>query len=531
MRGVEPHLPAGASDAVDGTASRAGDEDVARRTWDRDVTVWAPEGTAEVADRLGWLDIASRTRAHLDELGEFVDGVVADGYTDVVLLGMGGSSLAPEVFRLVHPDADGLRLHVLDTTEPVQVKKVADAVDLDRTLFLYSSKSGGTIEPNSLFRHFWALQGDGAHYAAVTDPDTALGALAEEHSFRKVFVNDPDIGGRYSALSWFGIVPAALLGVDVAAALAVAVEAEGECGPDVAAGENPGLWLGAAVGALAREGRDKLTFVIDAPLESFGLWVEQLVAESTGKHGRGILPVADEPLVAPDRYGDDRIFVHLRDTDAPDPGHEAAVRALADAGHAVIVVDSHRDGLARLMFVAEFAIAVAGWALEINPFDQPNVQEAKDATNAVLESGPPELPDGELGEVLDGLAPPGYVAIMGYLPYEEATDAAVGRLREALIDRHGVATTWGYGPRFLHSTGQYHKGGPESGRFLQLVHDADADLEVPGKPFGLRQLIDAQADGDLQTLRSHGLPAVRVRLDAADLSGSIDALTARVREA
>ena len=262
-----------------------------------------------------------------------------------------------------------------------------------------------------------------------------------------------------------------------------------------------------------------------APIASFGLWVEQLVAESTGKQGRGILPVADEPLLAPDAYGQDRVFLHLRNTDEPDARHDEQIAALAEAGHPTIIVQARGpDDLGRVFFLSEFATAVVGWVLEINPFDQPNVQQAKDATKRVLEGGAPELEDGDLGELLDGLEPPGYLAIMGYLPYSDEIEAAAARLREKLIAKHHVATTYGYGPRFLHSTGQFHKGGPPVGRFLQLVHDADADADIPGEEFGFRTLISAQADGDLQTLRDHGLETVRVRLNAGDLPGSIDAL-------
>jgi hypothetical protein len=443
---------------------------------------------------------------------------------------MGGSSLAPEVFRRSYDEVGGLRLHVLDTTDPLQVTATAESLELDRTLFIVSSKSGGTIEPNSLFKHFWARKPDGRHFVAITDPGTKLGALADQHGFRRTFVNDPEIGGRYSALSYFGLVPAALAGVDVEGQLHAAEVAEQNCEDWSSAQANSGIWLGSALGALAGAGHDKLTFVIDAPIESFGLWVEQLIAESTGKQGRGVLPIADEPLAAPEAYGPDRVFLHVRNADAPDAEHERAIAALAAAGHPTITVHAHGAGdLGRLFFFSEFATAVAGWALGINPFDQPNVQEAKDNTSRVLAEGPPALEDGDLAELLDGLAPPSYVAIMGYLPYDDAIDDAVTRLRAALIERHGVATTWGYGPRFLHSTGQYHKGGPATGRFLQLVHDSPADAEVPGEPFGFRQLLGAQADGDLQTLRSHGLPGVRVRLPAGDLAGAIAALAERVR--
>jgi hypothetical protein len=358
---------------------------------------------------------------------------------------------------------------------------------------------------------------------AISDPGTSMHRLAEDEGFRHVFLSDPEIGGRYSALSPFGIVPAALAGVDVQAVLEGAQVAAENC--ELPEG-NSGLWLGAALGELSLRGRDKLTFVVDPPITSFGLWAEQLVAESTGKQGRGILPIADEPLLDAGAYGDDRVFLHLRDADAPDPRHAEAVRGYAAAGHPTITVSAGGvNDIGRIFFFAEFATAVAGWALGINPFDQPNVQEAKDNTAKVLDEGPPEgLQDGSLAELLDGLAAPGYLAIMGYLPYDDAIDAAIAGLRAAVIERHGVATTWGYGPRFLHSTGQFHKGGPPSGRFLQLVHDSDADREVPGKPYSFRTLIDAQADGDLQTLRDHGRPAARVRLPAGDLAGAITRL-------
>jgi transaldolase/glucose-6-phosphate isomerase len=517
-------LPPDAEQPVAERLRKAADEDVARRIWRKDGTLWAPPGTAELEDRLGWLTIADKLLEELPEIKDFVEAARTDGFTDVVLLGMGGSSLAPEVFRRSNPPAEGaLRLHVLDSTEPLEIAAVAGAIDVATTLFIVSSKSGGTIEPNALLAYFRELQPDPAHFVAVTDPGTSMHRKAESEGFRHIFLSDPEIGGRYSALSPFGIVPAALAGVDVQAVLEGGQVAAENCElPD----GNSGLWLGAALGELARRGRDKLTFVVDPPLSSFGLWAEQLVAESTGKQGRGILPIADEPLVDPGAYGDDRVFVHLRDADAPDPRHGEALAALAAAGHPTVTLTAAgASDLGRLFFFSEFATAVAGWALEINPFDQPNVQEAKDNTANVLEHGAPAgLQDGALAELLDGLATPGYVAIMGYLPYDAAVDRAVAGLRAKLIERYGVATTFGYGPRFLHSTGQFHKGGPATGRFLQLVHDADDDLDVPGQPYSFRTLIDAQADGDLQTLRDHGLPAARVRLPAADLAGAITRL-------
>jgi transaldolase / glucose-6-phosphate isomerase len=507
---VDARLPADLEGLVASALERAREEDVYARIWQHDVTLWAPEGTPEIANRLGWLRVAEATQGALEEIHAFVEEVRRDGITDVVLLGMGGSSLAPEVFRRSFPETPSPpapRLHVLDTTEPLQVLAVEGEIDVATTLFIVSSKSGGTIEPNSLFKHFHGLQPDGRHFVAITDPGTQMERIARDHGFRRTFVNDPDIGGRYSALSYFGIVPAALAGIDVRSQLSAAVAAQH-------AGEREsGLYLGCVLGALANAGRDKLAFFIDPPLEAFGLWVEQLIAESTGKQGRGVLPIADEPIPA-GAPGPDRVYVHIRNGgDPPEVGDSP-----------LLTVDAGPEDLGRLFFDWELATAVLGWALGINPFDQPNVQEAKDNTSRVLAEGAPELEDGSPDELLDGLAPPGYLAIMGYLPYDDAIDAAVHRLRERIIARHGVATTWGYGPRFLHSTGQYHKGGPATGRFLQLVHDADADAEIPGEPYGFRTLISAQADGDLQTLRAHGLPAVRVRLPAGDLAGAIDAL-------
>jgi hypothetical protein len=357
---------------------------------------------------------------------------------------------------------------------------------------------------------------------AVTDPGTSLAELGAEHGFRRVFENDPEIGGRYSALSYFGLVPAVLAGVDIGAVLRTAQAGMEACQRPEG---NPGLELGAALGELALRGRDKLTFVVDEPLGSFGLWVEQLIAESTGKQERGILPIADEPLVDPSAYGDDRVFVHIAGGDDARAGH---VAALAGAGHPTFTLrTAGPEDLGRIFFVFEFATAVAGWALGINPFDQPNVQEAKDNTARALREGVAVEP-GSLEDLTGGLAAPGYVAIMGYLPYEAATDAAILKLRGALLTKYGVATTFGYGPRFLHSTGQYHKGGPAQGRFLQLTHDSTEDEPVPGEDFGLRTLISAQADGDLATLRAHGLPAARVTLPAGRIAAAIEELAARV---
>ena len=500
---IESQLPAGLQSPVDERLQAATKEQVVARLWDRDGTLWAPEGTPEVTDRLGWLDIAERLAAEVDDLRAFAAEVRDAGITDAVLLGMGGSSLGPEVFRRSYGEG-AIRLHVLDSTHPDAIRATRDALDLSKTLFIVSSKSGGTIETMSQFKYFHSLQGDGSHYVAVTDPGTSLAELGAEHGFRRVFENDPDIGGRYSVLSYFGLVPAAIAGYDVRAVLASAQEAMEACRRE---DDNPGLRLGVALGELALQGRDKLTFVVDEPLESFGLWAEQLVAESTGKEGRGILPIADEPLAPAAEYGDDRVFVHVASGDVEMAGKLAE---LAAAGHPVFTVQAGSPAaLGGVFFLSEFATAVAGWALGINPFDQPNVQEAKDNTKRVLDEGSPELEDGDLDGLLGGLAPPRYLAVMAYVPYDDAVEAGAARFRERAVRQHHVATTFGYGPRFLHSTGQFHKGGPSVGAFVQIVDEPQEDLEVPGEPYTFGTLIRAQADGDLQTLRSHGLDAVR----------------------
>ncbi len=419
---------------------------------------------------------------------------------------------------------------MLDSTDAGAIHGVEAAIDLDHALFLVSTKSGGTIETLSLFKHFWSLRGDGRAFVAITDHGSGLEQLAREHGFRRIFLNDPDIGGRYSALSYFGLVPAALMGADVEGLLDAAGVAEQNT---QGSGVSDGLWLGIAWGELALTGRDKLTYVVDPPLESFGLWVEQLIAESTGKHGRGIVPVVGEPLGDPDAYDDDRVFLHLRNGDSPDEETDAKVRALGDAGHPVIVreIGGPAD-LGRLFFFAEFAIATAGWVLGINPFDQPNVQEAKDNTNRVLEEDAQDQPDADddaLRALLDGLAAPHFLAVMGYLQPSDDVDAAATELRVAVRDAAKAATTYGYGPRFLHSTGQLHKGGAPNGRFLQLVHDSEPDVEIPGATYGFTRLKHAQATGDLDTLRGHGLPAERVTISGDDIAAGIRALTGRLR--
>jgi transaldolase / glucose-6-phosphate isomerase len=493
-------------------------EDVARRIWQRDESLWGGPGVPEIGNRLGWLTISEKMLEQLPALTEFVEQAKAEGFTDAVLLGMGGSSLGPEVIRRSYGQIPGgLRLHVLDSTDPGAVLEVERQIDLDTTLFIVSSKSGGTIETMSHMRYFYERTGSdaGDSFVAVTDPGSPLVDIAAERGFRHVFENDPDIGGRYSVLSYFGLVPAALAGVNVEAMLHRCQVAEQNCAQFGQGPANSGLWLGVALGELALQGRDKATFVVGGAIESFGLWVEQLIAESTGKQGKGILPVAGEPLGTPDSYGDDRVFVYLRDPSEPDADLDAGVEALSRAGHPTVTLAVHGAAdLGRIFFFAEFAVAVAGWVLGINPFDQPNVQEAKDNTNKVLAAGDlPEVDPGDPEELFAQSGPPRYVAIMAYVRPSDEFDAAIEEMRVRIRDHTKSTTTFGYGPRFLHSTGQFHKGGPPIGLFVQLIHDGDEDVEIPEAGYGFRHLKNAQAVGDLQTLRDHGLPAVQIRLE------------------
>ncbi|MBV8220544.1 MAG: bifunctional transaldolase/phosoglucose isomerase [Solirubrobacterales bacterium] len=509
-------------------------ENVAQRVWRRDVSLWGGPGVPEIEDRLGWLTVSEPMLEHASDLVAFADSVRADGFTDAVLLGMGGSSLGPEVIRRSFGDVPGgLRLRVLDSTHPDVVLGVPESVDLERTLFIVSSKSGSTIETLSQYRYFKTLaQPD--QFLVITDPGTPLEKLAADNELRRCFLNPPDIGGRYSVMSDFGLVPAALMGVSIEALLHRCQVAEQMCAHYDSSESNSGLWFGAVIGELARQGRDKLTFLISPPIESFGLWAEQLVAESTGKHGRGIVPVVDEPLSdSADVYGDDRVFVYRRNLEHPEERLDAAIEQISAAGHPTVTLPAHGPAdLGRIFFLTEFAVAVAGWALEINPFDQPNVQEAKDNTARILQSGSvPSVAvagDASLRALLADASPPHYVAILGYVPPSDGFDSAVANLRAAIRRATGAAVTFGYGPRYLHSTGQLHKGGPPVGRFLQLVSRSERDADIPGAGYSFGTLIAAQAAGDLETLRSRGLPAERVELEG-DPVQAVRGLTDRIQ--
>ena len=499
------------------------------RVWQRDHTVWKPD-PKEITDRLGWLTVTGRMRQDLPLLTSLAETVRAEGYGHVALLGMGGSSLGPEVLRQTFGSAPGYpELLVLDSTVPAWIEAVADAIDPKRTLFLVSSKSGGTIETLSLYRYFRDLvdaaaggSKAGMNFVAITDPGTPLETLARDQGFRRTFANPPDIGGRYSVLSYFGLVPAALIGMDVGALLDRADAMSAGAAAGVPVHNNPGACLGAVMGGAAVEGRDKLTLLTSPSIGSFGLWVEQLIAESTGKEGAGIVPIAGEPAPSSlDFYGNDRLFACLRVEDDDNGKLDAQVNALEAAGHPVVRLDlADRLDLGAEFFRWEFATAVAGAVMGIHPFDQPDVQQAKDLTDQVLQERQsagalpaPEAPRSVENLLSDAGEEGGYVAIMPYVHATAEIEAAFDSLRRRILERKRLPTTLGYGPRFLHSTGQLHKGGPATGHYLQITAERRRDLQVPEAPYTFGALADAQALGDLRALKSKGRRAAAVRLE------------------
>jgi transaldolase/glucose-6-phosphate isomerase len=534
---------------VDSALDEMVENRIIARIWAHDYTVWKPEPT-EIANRLGWLHIADVMVGQIDRLRALVESVRTDGYTDAVVLGMGGSSLAPDVFGRVFggQTAGFLDLAVLDSTDPDAVLAQASRLDPSRTLFIVSTKSGGTVETLSLFKYFYNWTAEalgtgsdvdqiGAHFVAITDPGSKLEALAKRYDFRDTFLNDPNIGGRYSALSYFGLVPAALAGVEVETLLDQALTMACNCEPCNCPidGDNNGAWLGALLGELAKAGRDKVTLVTSPQLANFGDWVEQLIAESTGKEGKGILPVVGEPLGRPVDYGDDRLFVHLK-LDGDDT-HDLALRALEGAGQPIVRLRL-RDlyDLGDQFFLWEMATAVAGYRLGINPFNQPNVEAAKvlarQAVAAYAESG--ALPDDEPASLDRGaligflaLAQAGdYISLQAYVQPAAETDAALQALRLRLRDRLKLATTVGYGPRFLHSTGQLHKGDGGNGLFIQFTANEAQDVPIPDEAgsgassmtFGVLKM--AQALGDKRALEEAGRRVIRFHL-GDDVAGGL----------
>jgi transaldolase/glucose-6-phosphate isomerase len=532
--------------AVDARTELWQEEAFGRRLWEKDFTLWSPEPIPEVADRLGWLGLPNSMTAEVQRLARFAREVAAEGIRDVVVLGMGGSSLAPEVFARTFSPAFGQpAVTVLDSTHPDAVRAVAARIDPEKSLFVVSSKSGTTTEMLSFFHFFWerlaGVPDRGKHFAAVTDPGTPLQALARERGFREVFNAPEDVGGRYSALTPFGLVPAALLGVDAGKLLARGRAMAEACAASVPAPDNPGLRLGAALGELALAGRDKLTFVTSHSLETFPEWIEQLIAESTGKTAlaggerRGIVPVDGEPLGPPEAYGDDRFFAALFLQGDDVSAIEPRLEALEGAGHPVARFKlSDRYDLASEMFRWEVATAAAGAILGLNPFDQPDVQLAKTLANQAMKKAAAKKPKAgsaavkaadakalgpAVAEWLGGAQAGDYLGIHAYLPPRPETTAALRALQAELHARTHLAVTLGYGPRFLHSTGQLHKGGTDRCRFLQIVDQPAEDLAVPETSYTFGTLIAAQAEGDRQALEQRGRTVLRVQLGQGDAQG------------
>ena len=522
------------------------------RIWKKDVTVWTPDPAGPagraIANRLGWLNVPTGMRAELDRVERLADEVRRGGIRTIYLLGMGGSSLCAEVMRSVYGTREGYpNLVVMDTTDEQAIAGALARLEPKQTAFLVSSKSGGTIEPASMERLYWAAMsralGDaaGRHFLAVTDPGTELAALAASRGYRETFLNQPDIGGRFSALSLFGLVPGALIGAPVRDMLGA--------GADTAAGcrqenyQNPGFELGAFFGTAARDGRDKLTVLLAPSLRALGLWIEQLVAESTGKHDTGALPVVDEPLGTPAQYGDDRCFVSVGTEDEVIDARQ--LDALEQAGHPVLRLTTRRHALGEEFFRWEFATAIAGAVLGINPFDEPNGAEAKEKTKAILAAGDLSgglpaatagavsvysrmkgaTPAQVVGAALQSIRPGDYVAFLSYLPAEAATQQAIADIRQQIRAKTRAASTFGVGPRYLHSTGQYHKGGPNKAVAFVMTGEDTTNTPIPGAAYTFSQLKRAQAVGDAQTLEAHGRRTVRIHLArGADPASTLRAL-------
>ena len=534
------------------------------RLWRKDPGLWKPdpETQKDIRNSLGWLHVAEKMEEQTAALSEFTSEIKKEGFRHVVDLGMGGSSLAPLAFARTFPTGQsGLRLSVLDTTDPATVLGLERELPLKDTLFIVASKSGTTAEPLAFAEYFYAklkaVKGAraGENFIAITDPGTPLVKLAQERSFRKTFLNFQDIGGRYSALSYFGLVPLTLMEIGSEELLARSLRMVHACAPCVPLKENPGVSLGAALGELALRGRDKLTFLIPDSLSALGMWLEQLLAESTGKENTGILPVANEALGNPSVYGNDRAFVFFKLKGSPDENLERGVAVLQRAGHPVITVQmDDLLGLGQEFFRWEVATAVAGSILGINAFDQPNVQESKDNTNRLLDEvrrtgnltePAPTLREGplhfyveeravnakELLKAFFALARPGnYIALQAYLTETPAIEQALQDIRLRLRDSLHLATTLGFGPRFLHSTGQFHKGGPNTGLFLQLTAEDREDVPIPGALYTFGTFKRAQALGDLEALRRHGRRVLRIHL-GDDVSGGLAVFKERIEAA
>ncbi|MGI4832688.1 MAG: hypothetical protein ACRYFK_04425 [Janthinobacterium lividum] len=545
--------------AIDQKIADLDQHDFTTRFWQKDATLWVQDAEAQQSVRsfMGWLDTPRVMLARTNELTQFVHEVKQAGFQHVVVMGMGGSTMAPIVFKnCFYGGAGDLPLSILDTTDPSTVAELEAELPLRHTLFIVASKSGTTAEPIAFGDYFYdklkQLKGDqaGENFVAITDPGSKFVDQATREGYRHIFLNFPEVGGRFSALTYFGLVPAACYGVNIGALLDGAEGMMRDCGADGPVAGNPGLHLGATIGYLATQGRDKLTLITPDKLSSLGLWLEQLLAESTGKHGKGILPVAGEPLGGPDEYGPDRVFVYVGYDDFADDDSLGKLQALEQAGHPVILLRLKEPlDLGREFYRWEIAVAVAGIVLQINPFDQPNVQESKLATDRVMkavteqghapDAGQPAASQGGVqyyGDVTgkNGFAPDAsgalraffgqaqagdYLDLQAYLHETDKVSAQLAAFKKQVQDALRIATTSGYGPRFLHSTGQYHKGGPNTGLFVQFTADHPQDLPLPGRPYTFGTFENAQAQGDFETLLKYGRRALHIHLGANPEAG------------
>ena len=572
-QGINPHAYVVGSfdEAVCAALDDLQAKDFARRMWAKDPALWheAPAHQTIIRNALGWLSLSEQQISHVSRLQAFADEIRNSGFAHLLLLGMGGSSLCPEVFRMIFGAIqDYPELHVLDSTVPSQVRSFEGRVDLEQTLCIVASKSGSTTEPLVFQKYFFErmrqIKGDraGENFVAITDPGSQLESLARELRFRAIFPGMPDVGGRYSALSNFGMVPAAAMGVNVEVLLHRAEDMRQRCDSSVPVAGNPGMTLGAVLATLAKAGRDKVTFIASPAVRDLGAWLEQLVAESTGKEGKGLIPVDDEPLGEAHVYGDDHVFVYIRYADGAVPEQDATVDALKAAGHPVVRIDcTSLLNLGQEFFRWELATATAGSLLGINAFDQPNVQESKEFTRFYLEEfkktgrvpeESPVLTDGDVRlfadeenrQALAGAASLAdavaahlsrvrtgdYVAINAYLERTPTVHDTFQRIRTIIRDAKRVATTLGYGPRFLHSTGQLHKGGANSGVFFQVTAEQSEDLDIPGEPYSFGTLVAAQALGDLKSLSTRNRRVIRIHL-GCDVEAGVGRILKTVEKA
>jgi transaldolase / glucose-6-phosphate isomerase len=571
LSGIRASLPDRLSQKIGATTAEWQSGRKVERLWQRDASLWTG---ADEANWLGWLDIVDEQIQQQAQLEKIAKEIQQRGFHDVLLLGMGGSSLCPEVLRMTFGRITHFpTLHVLDSTDPAQVKAFEHLINIPKALFIVSSKSGNTLEPNIFKQYFYertkqavGVSKVGSHFIAITDPGSNLEKVAEADRFLHVLFGRPSIGGRYSALSNFGMVPAAIIGMDTKKFLSRAAEMVRACGPNLAMEENPGVQLGIILGTAANAGRDKVTIITSPGIRDLGAWLEQLLAESTGKAGKGIIPVDREPLAAAHAYGDDRVFVYVRLESAPDAQQDLQVTALEKAGHPVVrIAISDIYELGAEFFRWEIATAVAGAIIGINAFNQPDVEASKVRTRALTSqyektgSLPAEKPVFEQGGIklftddknaaelakiagsdksLTGylrahllrIQPGDYFALLGYIQMNAEHEQGLEAIRHLVRDKRGVATCLGFGPRFLHSTGQAYKGGPNSGVFLAVTCDDSVELPIPGQKYSFAVVKAAQARGDFEVLAERGRRALRVHL-GRNLKTGLAALQAALEQA